>query len=192
MTPLLFYARGCAVASAILCACVPPAHSLARRAEFPVLNEKIYLSPVIDSSSLDQFPGWPVDKTLETPLKRHFQKMDSSLFVEFRRSEKFGLYEMVDDSLSSGVAVTFVVKHFQFKKDTLLLPVHMKAEQWSTHRTYTQSLDGYGIYRAKSAPKSQLHYIDVLLADFCRNFPYKNAAGVFYMPSGTPQPLRQR
>jgi hypothetical protein len=42
------------------------------------------------------------------------------------------------------------------------------------------SMSASGRYRAKSKPKSPLHYLDILIADFRRNFPYETFSGVFY------------
>jgi hypothetical protein len=46
-------------------------------------------------------------------------------------------------------------------------------------------ISAFGMYRAKSRPKSPVHYLDILLADFRRSFPYRKMSGVFYRPYGS-------
>jgi len=167
---------------------VPPAKSMPRRAAFPAANEKIFLSLAIDSSSLEQAPGWPAESALQAPLRSALKKLDSNMFVEFRRCEKYGLYELVDDSLRGSVYVTFVIGRFQVTKDTLAMPIRMTVSKPALTRTLSRTVWGRGVYRAKSPPKSQLHHLHILIADFCRNFPYTQAAEVFYRPANAPRP----
>jgi hypothetical protein len=58
-----------AATGALLCVCIPPANSIARRPAFPVANEKVYLYPAIDSSLLSRFSGWPSEASLQAPLR---------------------------------------------------------------------------------------------------------------------------
>jgi hypothetical protein len=180
-----------AATGSLLCVCIPPANSIARRPAFPVANEKVYLYPAIDSSLLSRFSGWPSEASLQAPLRRALRKLDSNLSVEFRRCEKYGLYELVDDSLSAGVRVTPVIGQYQFKKDTLEMPVQMTLRNKMRKTAYLVSMTGRGIYRAKTTPKSPYHYIAILLADFCRTFPYERAAEVFYRPAQSGKPVAQ-
>ena len=187
-TALRLFLVSCAFGCTLQGCVAPLAKSLPRRAAFPAANEKIFISTAIDSSSLETFPGWPSEKNLQAPLISALKKLDSNMLVEFRRCEKYGLYELVDDSLLSSVRVSLVIGRYQFKKDTLTMPVRMTIEKPALKKNLTRTISAMGIYRAKTPPKSPLHYLDMLLADFCRNFPYSKAAEVFYRPSDKPRP----
>jgi hypothetical protein len=163
--------------------CIPVIRQSARAAAaFPVINEKIFLYPVIDSSSLQDFEGWPADKSLQDILRKHFRKLDLALLAHFRQREKYGLYEIVEDSLLSSVRIVFSIGKFQFKKDAMTFPVSMKALRLTDKTERSFSFSAVGRYRAKSRPKSQVHYLDILLSDFRRNFPFEKMSSVFYRP----------
>ena len=166
----------------ILCGCIPLTRSIQKRAAFQAMNEKIFIYPLIDSSSLDSLQEWPDEKNFQEQLKNVLKKFDAGMAVEFRRNEKYGLYEMVDDSSASDIRITFIMEKCQLKKDTLLLPIQMKVNQSAFGKNYILQINAFGIYRAKSAPESQIHYLYIILSDFCRNFPYNKAAGVFFRP----------
>jgi hypothetical protein len=53
-------------------------------------------------------------------------------------------------------------------------------------------MTGRGVYKAKTAAKSPYHYIDILVADFCRNFAYSQAAEVFYRPPKAGGPVQPK
>lgn len=155
-----------------------------RSAAVSVSGEKIFICPIIDSSSLEKFEGWPSEKTDQALLLKNYQRMYRTMVVEFRRGEKYGLYEMAEDSTRATTMVSFAIQSYSFKKDTLTLPVRMTVRQKTDKKIHAEIFTGYGIYRAHSKPKSPFHYIDNLLADFRRNFPYKRAVGVFCPPLG--------
>jgi hypothetical protein len=173
-----------AIAVVIFCGCIPLTRQTARSAAFPAMNEKIFLYPVIDSTSLEQFEGWPTDKPIQDILLLHFRKLDAALLFNFRQHEKYGLYEMVEDSLLSSVRVSFVIGKFAFSKDVLAFPVRMTIRRYTDNLTRSFSCEATGIYRAKSLPKSPVHYLDILLGDFRRHFPYDKMSGVFYLKDG--------
>ena len=164
--------------------CVSLLQEAHRGAAVPVSGEKIFMCPIIDSSSLDKFEGWPSEKPLQMLLQKNYQQMYHTMFVEFRRGEKYGLYEMVEDSSQSTVFISFVIQHYSFKKDTLTLPVRLSIRQGSVKKNFPELFTAYGIYKAQSRPKSPFHYINILLADFCRDFPYKRVVSVFSPSSG--------
>lgn len=154
------------------------------RAVVPVSGEKIFICPIIDSSSLDTFEGWPAEKPYQMLLQKNYQHMYHTMVVEFRRSEKYGLYEIAEDSTQATTLLSFVIQHYSFKKDTLTLPVRMTIQQGTVKKTFPSAFTAYGIYRAHSRPESPFHYIDILLADFCRNFPYAQVVGIFCPSQG--------
>ncbi len=168
----------------IMSGCVSSLQETKRTAVFPVSGEKIFICPIVDSSSLDKFEGWPSEKPYQTLLQRNFLQMYHTMIVEFRRSEKYGLYELVEDSTQSSAQISFIIQRYSYKKDTLTLPVRMTIRQGNVKKNFSSVFTAYGIYRAHSTPKSPFHYIDILLADFCRNFPYKQAVAIFCPQQG--------
>ena len=164
------------------CGCIPPIRQQARIVAFPVMNEKIYLNPIVDSSSLELFEGWPSEKPLQNLLRGQLRKLDGALLAHFRQREKYGLYEMVEDSLLSSIRITFVLGRFESTTDEITFPVRMTVRRLTDTASRNFSARAVGRYRAKSRPKSEIHYLNILLADFRRHFPYELFSGVFYRP----------
>ena len=146
------------------------------------MNEKVYLYPVVDSSSIEDFEGWPSEKPLQDIIRSQLRKLDGALLAHFRQREKYGLYEMVEDSLLSSVRVTFVIGRFKSDQDELEFPVRMNVRRLADAAERSFAMSAAGRYRAKSRPKTTLHYLNILLADFRRHFPYETLSGVFYRP----------
>lgn len=155
-----------------------PSHSAA--AAIPVAGEKIFVGLPLDSSNINGLEGWPDDKSSQNLLLVNYRTMYENLLVEFRRSEKFGLYEIVDDSLAATTVILPVLMRSSLNKDTLTLPVRLTVKQRGPKKVVTRTVPARGVYRAHSKPKSPFHFLDALLADFCRTFPYKSAVGAFY------------
>ena len=155
-----------------------PSHSAV--AAIPVAGEKIFVGPPLDSSNIRGLDGWPDDKSSQDLLLINYRTMYKNLLVEFRRSEKFGLYEIVDDSLAATTVISPVLLRSSLNKDTLTLPVCLTVKQRGSKKVVVHTIPARGVYRAHSKPKSPFHFLDALLADFCRTFPYKSAVGAFY------------
>jgi len=67
--------------------CVSSLQEAQHGAAVPVSGEKIFMCPIIDSSSLDKFEGWPSEKPLQMLLQKNYQQMYHNMFVEFRRAK---------------------------------------------------------------------------------------------------------
>lgn len=145
-------------------------------------NEKVYINPFVDSSCLQTFDGWPKEPSSQKLLAHHFQEFYKNLFAEFKRCEKFGFYEMVEDSSAATVRILLTIRPYSFTKDTLRFPVRIELRHTAGLDTYANTIEGTGVYRAKSKPKSQFHKLDYLLADFRRHFPYAKVARLFFVP----------
>ncbi len=145
-------------------------------------NEKVYLSPIVDSSSLQSLEGWPKDSQTARLLLSHFDELHDNLIAEFRRCEKFGYYEMVDDSAAATVRIQLVTLPYSFVKDTLTIPVRVEIHHRTGIDTFTRTVRASGIYRPASKPESPLAYVDNLLADYRRYFPYRTLVALFYPP----------
>ena len=145
-------------------------------------NEKVYINPFVDSSSLLTFEGWPKEPSSQKLLAHHFQDCCKNLFAEFKRCEKFGFYEMVEDSSAATVRILATIRPCSLAKDTLRVPVRIELRHATGLDTYDTTIGGTGVYRAKSKPKSQFHKLDYLLADFRRHFPYARVTALFFAP----------
>ena len=151
---------------------VPPMVSLA--------NEKVLVGGLTDSSALQTLDGWPADPATQKLLLSHFDELRRSLIAEFRRCEKFGYYEVVDDSAAASVRILITLRPHSFVKDTLGIPVRIELRHRVGIDTYSNSVSAFGIYKAQSKPRSPLHYLDNLLADYRRSFPYRKLVALFY------------
>jgi len=161
-----------ALATSFAKTAVPPMVSLA--------NEKVFVGAFVDSSSLGTLAGWPADSLTQKLLLARFDDVRRSLIAEFRRCEKFGYYEMVDDSSAASVRLLLTLRPYSFVKDTLRLPVRVELRHRTGIDTYANTITALGVYRAASKPKSPVHYIDNLLADYRRHFPYRKLVSLFY------------
>jgi hypothetical protein len=169
----------------ILMLCLFVSASRAKRqpaATVSLANEKVYINPIVDSSALQTFDGWPKEQSSQKLLSVHFRDCWKNLFAEFKRCEKLGFYEMVDDSSAATVRIRLVVRPYSVSKDTLRFPVGIELRHTTGMDTYTNSIEAAGVYRAKSKPKSAFHRLDYLLGDFRRHFPYARVTALFYTP----------
>jgi hypothetical protein len=171
------------IAMFIISLCLSFVFSAPRTAHFvSIAAQKVYICPLKDSSMLSSFEGWPKEESSQKLLTSHFDNVYKNLFAEFKRCEKYGFYEMVEDSIKATVNLIFTIKQYNYQKDSLFLPVRIELKHKSGIDTYTNTIIAYGIYKPKSKPKSQFHYLNHLLADYRRNFPYKKIASLFYPP----------
>jgi hypothetical protein len=143
-------------------------------------NEKVLICSPIDSSSLQTISGWPSDSATRRLLLGHFVELHRNIVAEFRRCEKFGYFEVVDDSLAATVRVLLILRPNSFVKDTLTIPVRIELHHRVGVDTYTNTIVASGVYRAPSKSKSPIHYLDNLLADYRRSFPVRKLAALFY------------
>jgi len=143
-------------------------------------NEKVLIGSPVDSSGLQTISGWPSDSATRRLLLGHFSELHRNIVAEFRRCEKYGYFEVVDDSSAATVRVLLIIRPYSFIKDTLTIPVRIELHHRVGIDTYTNTIVASGVYRAPSKPKSQLHYLDNLLADYRRSFPVRKLAALFY------------
>jgi hypothetical protein len=170
--------------AALLCAIVVsmPFARPQTAAVVSLANEKVFINPPLDSSALQSFDGWPREKKYQDLLSVHFRDLHKNVIAEFKRSEKYGFYEVVDDSSAATVRLRLIVEPYSYKKDTLTLPVRVELRHKAGVDTYSNTILAQGVYRTKSKPKSPFHLLDYLLSDFRRHFPYKKLSALFCPP----------
>jgi hypothetical protein len=113
-------------------------------------------------------------------LAHHFPECQKNLFAEFKRCEKFGLYEMTDNAASATVKISLTICTFSYKNSVLTFPVRIEMRRNTGIDPFSDTLIVSAQYRAASKPKSPFHLLDYLLADFRRHFPYKSTVALFY------------
>jgi hypothetical protein len=178
---VLFFSR---IAVLLYCGTALPLCAGQTKAVFPVKSERLFLCPITDSSALGAIDGWPADSHTRTILTTNFITLHNNLFVELRRCEKFGLYEMSDDSVRAGIRVSITLLPCAVRGDSLLVPVRISASNPIAHSAYDTLISASGVYRAKSPAKSRLHFLNALVADFRRTFPVETVARLFYPTRG--------
>jgi hypothetical protein len=89
---------------------------------------------------------------------------------------------MVDSSGAPTVVITVKIGSSKIRNDILSIPVKIKTLIKSMKRSYTLSVDAYGIgSRDSTAESNQLYYLGALFADYKRKFPYQKAVSSFYI-----------
>ncbi len=145
-----------------------------------IANERVYIAPFKDSSSLQHADGWPTDKPSQSLLAVHFRECYKGLFAELKRCEKFGYYEAVEDSAAATVLIMLTLQPCRLVHDSLIIPVNVELQHKTGLDTFKKRVIACGIYRAKSNSKSPFHKLNYLLADFRRHFPYSAVIAFFY------------
>jgi hypothetical protein len=163
-----------------LLSCTPPQKQLIGTATIPVINERLCLSRVISEASLEQLPGWPHDPRQQKILLKNFTDLHNRLLAEFRRCQKFGLYQVVDDAEGPTMRISVALLPYEFENDTLRMPVRLQTEHLPDGQRYIYTLSARGTATSEARDRGEFHYIGLLLADYCRNFPYKALVSFFY------------
>jgi hypothetical protein len=146
-------------------------------AVIPVAYQRLYLSPLISNASLEKLDGWPKDPALQSILLKNMTEIWLRLQSEFRRCEKLGFYEMVDDTRNPSIRISVTLQSAIIANDTLQIPVQLQAERLPDGQKYIYTLQVAG---HSKKDEHSIHYLAQLLADYKRNFPYKMLVSFFY------------
>ena len=169
------------VAMVVSLSCVPAARkSSSGVTAVPSANEKIWLAPLVNNSGITALDEWPGDTLKAHILLKHFDEIRSRLLSEFRRCEKYGHYQTVDDSLQSTIRVFTSLEKRRMHSDTLQLSVSvlvtspLEDRRWTFVHEFSATTPGD---RKESNP---FHYIGLLLVDLSNSFPYRRIVYPFY------------
>ena len=146
-------------------------------ATIPVENERLYLAPLVVEASLENLSGWPQDPTRQKILLKTVNDIWNRLKGEFRRCEKLGLYEMVEDTQNPSMRISVTIISAEIVDDTLRMPVRLQAERLPDGQKFI-----YSIPALATAPshENDFHFLGLLLGDYKRNFPGKLLVSFFY------------
>ena len=158
-----------------------------RPAVFPIEQETIYLYPIQNNSLLDTFSLWPATAQLQENLKQYFAGLDKNIASEFRRCQKFGLYQIATDSAMATVRIRLTMLPAKIQSDTLFLPLRLQAEVAMDMKIHTDTIAAIGIYQT-AQPVDRYKYVGMLLTDWVYNFPYAAVTNRFYAQSRTTTP----
>ncbi|MBD3346416.1 MAG: hypothetical protein GF401_15290 [Chitinivibrionales bacterium] len=151
-----------------------------KRTRVPVQHEKIFLMPIENNSGVESLEGWPGESAYQHILMRSFQTIHEDLLIEFRRCEKYGLYEMTDDSLQATVYVKTTLKGHTITSDTLKIPVSVEVFNTATNDKHSFVLNAYTPIPPQDPDRSSFNNLGLLFACFRRNFPCRRLVSEFY------------
>ncbi|NLL12716.1 MAG: hypothetical protein GX267_04875 [Fibrobacter sp.] len=160
-----------------LCFCSPKRLNF-EPAIIPAAYEKLYLAPLISEAQMEQLDGWPYDAPTQQILMNYILGIQESLKEEFLRCEKFGYYEMVEDTQSCPtMRISVTLLKADLRNDTLKMPVNMRVERLPDGKEFIYSLTATSTSPKKSDP---LNYLKSLLNSYKQRFPYKELVSFFY------------
>lgn len=155
-----------------------PKHVRFEPAIIPAAYEKLYLAPLISEAQLEQLKGWPVDAPTQQILMNYILEIKENLKEEFLRCEKFGYYEMVEDTESNPtMRISVTLLNADLQNDTLKIPVNMRVERLPDGKEFIYSLPAISTSSKSDDP---LHFLGSLLHNYKQRFPYKELVSFFY------------
>jgi hypothetical protein len=161
--------------------CVPAARkSSGGVTAVPSANEKIWLAPIVNKSGITRLNEWPENTLQADILLRHFDEIRSKLLSEFRRCEKFGHYQTVDDSLQSTIRVFTSIEQRRMRNDTLQLSVSLLVTSPLENQQWTFVHEFFATAPGNRKEDDPFHYIGLLLVDLSNSFPYRQIVYPFY------------
>ena len=146
-------------------------------ATIPVAHERLYLAPLISEAGLEKLPGWPADPVQQKVLLKILNKIWGKLKAEFRRCEKKGFYEMVEDFEAPSMRISVVITSAELVEDTLHIPIRLQAERIPDGQHFIYTIPAYA-YTPKQT--NDFHRIGLLLSNYKQSFPYKLLVSFFY------------
>lgn len=155
-----------------------PKHLRIEPAIIPAAYEKLYLAPLISEAQMEQLDGWPYDAPTQQILMNYILGIQESLKEEFLRCEKFGYYEMVEDTESNPtMRISVTLLKADLRRDTLKMPVNMRVERLPDGKEFIYSLTAISTSPKKRNP---LTYLESLINNYRQRFPYKELVSFFY------------
>lgn len=144
-----------------------------------ITHQNLYLAPIEGLDILESNKLWPKNNRLKIFLLNSMEQLYKNLLSEFRRCEKFGLYTMVDSTLSSTITINLTIQTSEQKHDTLFIPIIISTHHIASKKTESHSIESIGICPQDSS-MTPLQMLGSTLADYQRNFPYQKIVKTFY------------
>lgn len=144
----------------------------------PAAFERLYLAPIISDAELEHIEGWPEDAATKQALVKNITEIRQKLKEEFVKYEKYGYYEMVDDTSNyPTMRISVTLMKATLHNDTLRMPVNLQVERIPDGQNFVFSMPAFS-----TAPKSgnSDNYLGILLLNYKRKFPYKELVSFFY------------
>ncbi len=161
-------------ALAIGCAHTSPSRTI------PVADESVYVMPLVDESSMEQFDGWPEDTVQADIISAPLDEFTRNLGIEVRRCEKFGEYRSAPDSSAATVLITPVIGKHSWENDTLRIPARIIVQFKANGDIFSHEVSHEVTYYWDSEPKSTYHLLGSLISEYVRTYPYDSLSSVLY------------
>ncbi|HEX2959490.1 MAG TPA: hypothetical protein VHO70_21830 [Chitinispirillaceae bacterium] len=165
----------------LLLFCSSSRKSRSIEAAIPVENERIYIAPLINQTGIEKIKVWPQNYNEQNSLLKNFTFIWKQLKSELQRCEKFGYYTVVDNDEHPTVRISITLDKIVLTSDSLLIPVNMKVEHIPTAKFFMFTLPTASPTPQKiSADQPSIIWLESILSEYRRLFPYKFIAGFFY------------
>lgn len=151
------------------------------KAIIPVENERIYIAPLINQTSIEKTEGWPQNQHEQKVLLKNFTSLQNQLKSEFRRSEKFGYYTVVENDQNPTIRVSITLDKLQLTEDSLQIPINMQVEHIPDAKFLIFTIPASSsIPENISAKKSSASKLGLILTEYRRKFPYHLIVSFFH------------
>jgi hypothetical protein len=152
-----------------------------REAAIPVLNERLYLAPIINESGFETMEGWPETTFQQKALLRNLITIWRQLTTEFRRCEKYGNYHMVDSYDNPTVRISITLSQLELRNDSMYVPVHLQVERITDDRLFIYTIPASSPVPALDpAQPNPFYHLGRVLSEYRRQFPYRQIVSFFY------------
>jgi hypothetical protein len=147
----------------------------------PVENERIYIAPLINQTSIEKMEDWPQEQHQQRALLKNFTSIQNQLKSEFRRCEKFGFYTVVEDDQNPTIRVSITLDKLQQTEDSLHIPLNMQVEHIPDAKFLIFTIPtSSSIPENISAKKVSGSKLGLILTEYRRKFPYALIVSFFH------------
>lgn len=144
---------------------------------------KIYLMPIANIQELSTIDWWPRGKDKSRILNHYISQLYRNLLAEFRKSEKYGLFTMVDSTASSSITVSLHIQSWEMAHDTLVVKFLLDTYYPATGKLISVTVNSFGVVPpldTNAVPVyDTLQVLGVTFADLVRHFPYTSVVTPF-------------
>ncbi|MBD3319826.1 MAG: hypothetical protein GF350_01890 [Chitinivibrionales bacterium] len=176
----VYYAHCTILAALVVMTGCAAKNKTAARLTIPAQHEKIFLKTLDNKAAIEAVGGWPGNESEQKILSALFTQIHEKLEIEFRRCEKYGLYELTQDPLEATLYVTVTLEGHSFVSNTLKIPVTVTVYHAARNKRFSFSLSALAHAPDSEVSGSDFHTLGLLLGNLHRNFPYKKIVSFFY------------